>query len=101
MAKFKFRTSNESRNPKLEGDRETEGETEALAFGIGASELGSGSSRALITAVVSALVHPGAGGFEDLAFAFGKTVDAVGGDFFENRVHFLGDEVAGRQVVGP
>src|SRR5436190_7093713 len=41
-----------------------------------------------------------AGCFEDLTLARGQAVDAVRGNFVENRIHFLADEFFGRQFRG-
>src|SRR5882762_6614874 len=47
-----------------------------------------------------ALFHFGAGGFEDLAFAGGEALNAMGGDFIENWIHLPTDELIGRKFGG-
>jgi len=41
--------------------------------------------------------HFAARGLQDLTFARGQALDAVGGDFFQDRIDFLADEFGGRQ----
>src|SRR3954469_19643260 len=42
--------------------------------------------------------HFGASGFENAAFPLGEALNAVSGNFVENRIHFLGDEFAGGEI---
>src|SRR5438105_2523194 len=48
---------------------------------------------------LSTLRHSRAGGFQYPALAVGKALDAVSGNFVENRVDFAADEIGRRKIV--
>ena len=48
--------------------------------------------------VLLAPVHAGAGFFEDFAFAGSEALDAAGGDFIEDGIHFLLQVFVGAQI---